>query len=135
MHHRAELPPRAPVAADVERAWRPKVVEEARDVPQLRDLDLTPVLDLLGRVESAQGSAGLVEEERERVEERRSGRRVDAAIRDPCEEPANFGLEPGLFVRLANEGIEDRLAAVDPAGGEAVGTARIEGLDREQTSP
>src|SRR5580765_1920200 len=110
MNDRAEFPPCFPVSTDVEGALSSEVVEEARDARQLRDLDLTPVLDLLSRVDSAELSTGLVEQERERVEEWRCGRRVDAVIRDAREEAPHLGLESGLLLRLAHESIEDRFA-------------------------
>ena len=57
---------------------------------------------------------------------------MPGAIAERREEPIRRERESGLLARLPKDGVEDRLVAVDPAGRQAVGAARIERLDGEE---
>jgi hypothetical protein len=85
-------------------------------IVQLSRRHLAPRLDPLARVERAERSAHLVQQEREGVEERRRRCGRTAAIGDGREKSPNDGLEPGLFVGLANHCVQDPFAVMDAAG-------------------
>src|SRR6266550_7796460 len=116
MHDRAEVSPVGPVAADVLRGRARDPIKPIGDIAERRGLDLDPLLYLLLEVIGVKVPAGLVLEEGERVEERRSTRRRDRSIGDPREKPLDLGVESGLLRRLAAERIEDPFAVVNASG-------------------
>src|SRR5260221_13605920 len=126
MRVRAEAAPGIPVR-DARRAVGRDPIESVRDSRELRDRDLAVGLDLLVLVErDDRRAARIVEKEGEGVKDRRTGRTV--AIRERGEEPPDVDREAGLLLRLAYDGVEDRLVLVDAAGRGAGPATRVEGL-------
>src|SRR2546425_11487950 len=104
---RPKTPPRAPVR-DLDVCVVRDRLERRRDTGQPRGRDLPPRRDALGGIACAERAAGLVEEERERVEDRRARR--PGAERDCREGAPGPGAEPGLLVRPATPGGGGRFA-------------------------
>src|SRR2546426_3943516 len=99
MHDRSKVSPVSRVAADLLRGRARDPIESIGDIAERSGLDLEPLLYLLLEIPGVEASAHLVEEERERVEERRPVRRRHRAVSDPREEPVGHGFEAGLFLR------------------------------------
>src|SRR5438132_1067569 len=116
MHDRAKMSPVSPVAADLFRGRARDPIESIGDIAERSRLDLEPLLYLLLDIPGVEVSAHLVEEEGERVEQRRRVRRRHWAVGDPREESLRHGLEARLLLRLPTERVEDALAVVDAAG-------------------
>src|SRR4051812_11659096 len=130
MYDGAEPSPRSPRSADAPCSFCLQVVEEARDLHELRGRHFAPGFDLLRGVDRAERPTALLEKERERVEERRGP--ALSHVGDVREETINGQVETGLLVGLPDERVADGLAVLDAARREAVRAARVEALDREE---
>ena len=90
--------------------------------------DLDPLLYLFFEVAGLEGPAHLVQEKRERVEQRSAVWIRLRPVRDPGEKTFDLGLQARLLLGLAEERIEDRFAVVDASGREPVRPAEGRGV-------
>src|SRR5690606_29271713 len=95
---------------------------------------LFPRVDLLALVEGHEWPIGVGEDEAERVERPRRGRRRRAGITQVEQEAPGFQEQSGLFLELPAYGVQDRLALLYAPGGEAVDPLRMESFRVEEDS-